>query len=79
MNFAAWFPRVAAVVASFLVAKAAEMGFTLDAETVTAIMLMAYALVHRLISKSVNPGDAVKTVIVDQEKATVATSEFRTP
>lgn len=79
MNFAAWFPRIAAIVTSFVVAKAASMGVTLDPETLTALMLLLYAGTHRLISKSVNPGDAVKTVIVDQEKSTVETSEYKTP
>lgn len=75
MNVAAWLPRVLAVLTAFLVAKAAELGFTLQAETVTAIMLMVYALAHRTISKSVNPGDSIKTVLVEEEKAVVKASE----
>ncbi len=64
-------PRAAGILAGYLVGEAAKHGLTLDPEQITALMLVGYAFVHRLISKYTNPGDATKSAIIDYQKAIV--------
>lgn len=73
--FAIWGPRLFGVIASFVVGKAAERGLTLDPAEVTTLAIATYALMHRLVSKKVNPGDAAKAAVVVEEKAVVASAE----
>lgn len=65
-------PRLAGILAAYLVGEAAKRGLTLDPEQTTAIMLGAYAFLHRAISKHTNPGDATRTVLIAEDKAIVA-------
>lgn len=65
-------PRLAGILAAYLVGEAGKHGLTLDQEQVVALMLLAYAWVHRLISKYTNPGDATKTALIAEDKAKVA-------
>lgn len=53
-------PRIVAAATSIIVAKAVSWGIPLDATTTTAVMLGAYAMIHKAISSVVNPGDAAK-------------------
>ncbi len=74
-TIAIWLPRVLGVIASGIAGKAAEHGISVDPATVTGLMLAVYAGVHRLASKHLNPGDSAKSVLIKEEKATVAASE----
>jgi hypothetical protein len=64
-------PRIAAILAAWLVGWAADHQLTLDQEQVTIAMLSVYAFLHRVISRWVNPGDATKSVLVEEDKITV--------
>jgi hypothetical protein len=74
-GFAAkWLPRLAGVLAGWIVGWAANHKLTLDVEEVAGLILLAYQFVHRLISKYTNPGDATRTPLILKDKATVAAS-----
>lgn len=71
-GFAAkWLPRLAGVLAGWIVGWAANHKLTLDVEEVAGLVLLAYQFVHRLISKYTNPGDATKSVLIADDKAKV--------
>jgi hypothetical protein len=65
-------PRLAGILAGYLVGEAAKRGLTLDLAQTTALMLAAYAAGHRLISRYTNPGDATRTALILKDKALVA-------
>jgi hypothetical protein len=66
-------PRLAGIVAAWVVGEAQRrFHLTLDPVEVTALMLGAYAVVHRWVSEHTNPGDATKTVLIAEDKAAVA-------
>ncbi|MCY7380687.1 MAG: hypothetical protein LH467_15270 [Gemmatimonadaceae bacterium] len=65
-------PRLAGILAAYLVGEAGKRGLTLDPEQTTTLMIAAYAFLHRAISKHTNPGDATKTSIIDYQKRIVA-------
>ncbi len=79
MTGATWLPRVAGIVGGVLVAKAAELGVTLDPVEATGLVLAVYAFLHRAISKKVNPGDATKTVLIQADKDVVEGPQFIRP
>ncbi len=64
-------PRLAALLAGWLVAWAAQKGLTLSADEVTVIIIAVYAFLHRFISKYINPSDAAKTELIAEGKAKV--------
>ena len=72
----AFLPRLAALLAAWLVAEAAKRGLTLDPEELAVLILSAYALVHRLLSRWLNPGDAAKGAIIAEEKRVVRSAEL---
>lgn len=61
-------PRLLGALAALIVGKAAQKGLTLDPAEVTTGMIAVYALGHRLVSKKLNPGDATKDVLIQQDK-----------
>lgn len=67
-------PRLAGILAGYLVGEAAKRGLTLDLAETTALMLAAYAAGHRIVSRYTNPGDATRTPLIRKDKATVAAS-----
>lgn len=60
-------PRLAAVVASVIVGKAAQHGLTLDPVETTGIILGTYAGAHRLVNSKFNKGDAAKLRVAEAE------------
>lgn len=70
-----WLPRIAGILAAWLVGWAAKHEFTLDEDQVTTLMIAAYAFLHRAISKRINPSDATKSVLVKEGQATVDAQE----
>ena len=71
--------RVVGWIASIVVGFAAEHGMTLDPATVTAIMIGVYSLVHRLVSKKTNPGDAATSEVAKVDKDVQNTAEYQKP
>lgn len=73
-------PRLAGIIAGYLVGEAARRGLPadlaalIDQEAIVALMLAGYAAGHRLISRYTNPGDATRTPLIQKDKATVAAS-----
>lgn len=62
-------PRLAAIGAAWIVTWGTKKGYALDQQEVVVLMLTIYAIVHRLISKVVNPGDATKATLIREDKA----------
>lgn len=61
-------PRILGAAAGAAAAKLAQYSITVDPATLTGIALGAYALVHKVISSKVNPGDAASSRMVSAEK-----------
>jgi len=62
-------PRLVAAAASVAIVKgAAHVGLSLDPAETQGAILATYAIVHRAISSSVNPGDAAKGRVAAAEK-----------
>lgn len=72
-------PFLSRIIAGWIAAVVAFMnakyGITLDGDTQTAIMTLffaiassVYAIVHRVIDKKLNPGDAASSHYASQEK-----------
>lgn len=72
---AVWIPRLVGILGSLAAGKAAEVGLTLDPAELTTLAITTYALLHRAISKKLNPGDAAKQAVVEKEKSTVRVEE----
>lgn len=68
-------PRLAGILAAYLVGKAATYGFTLDPVEMATAMIALYAFVHRAVSKRTNPGDATTTVLIRDDKAVLQSAQ----
>lgn len=67
-----WGPRALGLAAAWVVGEAAKRGLTLDPEELTVAMIATYSFLHRVISRKTNPGDAAKSILVQEDKTTVA-------
>ena len=65
-------PRLTGAAASFVVGEASKHGLTLDPAETTAAMIATYAFVHRAVSKYTNPGDATRSVLIAEDRASIA-------
>jgi hypothetical protein len=78
-------------IAALVVYLNAKFGVTLDGDTQTAILTLAlglfstiYSIVHRVIDKQLNPGDAASSHLASKEEAEAQvlkskSTNYRTP